>query len=32
MGFEKFGSVGFVSETEASDFITNLEAGKVTVT
>jgi uncharacterized OB-fold protein len=32
MGFEKFGNVGFVSETEASDFITNLEAGKVTVT
>ncbi len=32
MGFEKFGKVGFVSETKAADFVNYLEQGKLMVT
>ncbi len=32
MGFEKFGKVGFVSETKAVDFVDYLEQGKLMVT
>ena len=32
MGFEKFGTVSFTSETKAADFVTHLEEGKVMAT
>jgi len=32
MGFEKFGTVSFTSETKATDFVTYLEQGKVMTT
>jgi len=32
VGFEKFGKVGFVSETKAADFVNYLEQGKLMVT
>ena len=32
MRFEKFGKVGFVSETKAADFVNYLEQGKLMVT
>ena len=32
MGFEKFGTVSFTSETKAADFVTYLEQGKVMTT
>jgi len=32
VGFEKFGKVGFVSETKAADFVNHLEQGKLMVT
>lgn len=32
MGFEKFGTVSFTTETKATDFVTYLEQGKVMTT
>ena len=32
MSFDKFGTVSFVSETKAADFIKHLEAGEVAIT
>ena len=32
MGFENFGTVSFTAEAKVADFITQLEAGKVTAT
>jgi len=32
MGFEKFGTVSFTTETKAADFVTYLEQGKVMTT
>ncbi len=32
MGFEKFGTVSFTSESKASDFVSFLEQGKVMTT
>ena len=32
MGFERFGTVSFTSETKAADFVTHLEEGRVMAT